>query len=196
MPIVLVGASNSDTTTIDAVTGVQDGDLLILFAADTGTAPSLPSGWTSRKTYAGGNYLLVCTKIASSEPSSYAVTNSDLLAMVAYRNATGMDVVGSFYETTGSSTTILAPSITTTRSGILLGFYALMEALNRSLFSATVSGMSRVAYNADVATGSDFNSLAIYAQAQTVGATGDKNLQTNLSSFSMTGYGLLMQIYQ
>lgn len=195
VPVTLVGSSTSDTTTIDVVSGVQNGDLLILFAGDTGTAPSLPSGWTSRKTYSGSNYFLVCTRVASSEPASYTVANSDLLVMVAYRNVTGVDVVGNFYETSAFTNQILAPSITPTRSGILLGFWAMMEALDRSLFSATVSDMTRIGYNADVATGSEFNSLAIYAKGQTPTSTGDKTLRTNIASFSLTGYGMLMQIY-
>lgn len=194
-PAVLVGSSTSDTTTIDVVPGVQDGDLLILFAGDTGTAPSLPSGWTSRRTYSGSNYFLVCTRVASSEPASYTVANSALLVMIAYRNVSGVDVVGNFYETSAFTNQILAPAITPTMGGILLGFYAMMEALDRSLSAATVSGMERVGYNADVATGSEFNSLAIYAKTQPASATGDKTLRTNLSSFSLTGYGLLMQIY-
>lgn len=113
----------TSTAVADAVVsspaGVTDGDIVFAIVLDTdGVVNSglhnIPTGFTSLGQTGGfglftNGYLRVGWKIASSEPASYTFvgTGGTTCGLVAYRNHSGLDVVGSF------ATTATADSITT-----------------------------------------------------------------------------------
>lgn len=66
------GSSATTTITMTVPSGVQDGDMMVMFVSCNGSnAPTTPSGWTS---VSATNGTMVCWRLASSEPGSYLVT--------------------------------------------------------------------------------------------------------------------------
>jgi hypothetical protein len=125
-----ISTSVSSPNSVTAPSGIAAGDLLLLVGASNGvTVTSAPSGWDVQLNESPSTpAAIVYTKIATgSEPSSYSWSLSSStgngLAILCYRNATGIDVLGS--RTRASSNTSTAPTITPTRKGVLVGVFAL-----------------------------------------------------------------------
>lgn len=205
--ISFVGASFAEAESIDSVaiskpTGVQEGDLLILFIAYTGgnfRSPP-PTGFL----YLNGNLvpsstqvrLAIAYKIAGpSEPSGYSIaglqdatpgeSNGQVASLVAYRGANTIHLIGSTsYTTSGSTTT--APSIVPTKSGYLIGCFA-KYALETIVTGPT--GMSQISGGGSL----DIGSIYIYEEPDVPsGTTGTRS--ATWSGSTTAGGAVLLQI--
>lgn len=120
MTISFVGANSASATTVTVPTH-QAGDLLLIYALrdQSGTAPSLPAGWTSLATNNSANDLAVRVgyKIAASSSETSGIwTNANKVAISVYRN-TGSSPFGAIASNIStSSNTIPYPGITLNRT--------------------------------------------------------------------------------
>lgn len=139
-------AASTAAFTINAPAGLTAGDLILfaLFNAYQDETASTPDGFSLVANLStGSNRLYLFTKVAgASEPATYSTTrggaDSAAGVCVAYRGASGVDVVGSivFSKT--------APSITPTTAGVLLGLFG-SEQSSTSLGTITPpAGMTMV----------------------------------------------------
>lgn len=133
--ISYIGAAHNEvyTTSVDAsisvVSGVQDGDLLLVaHNNDTYTATqSTPSGWEKLDETTGGSNFhgAVYYRVASSEPASYtfsvSMADRHAITMVAFRKSGGTWDVGTYNITdpTTTGTSITATSINGVANGFL-----------------------------------------------------------------------------
>jgi hypothetical protein len=127
------GATSNTSLTITAPTGIQVGDLLLLFIGDNTATPATftaPSGFSLSTTFTNGSYDVqsyIYKKIAtSSEPASYTVTATGLVdafsvILAVFRNANTINTVGAGNWVT--SRTAFAQEITPTRGGMLLSYF-------------------------------------------------------------------------
>lgn len=167
--------STSSSITVTAPSNIQNGDLLVcFFYAATASATTLPTGFTSVYTESSTNPRInVGYKIASSESGNYTFTpasNANLAAAIlVYRNAS-YNVVGTISRP--GSTTVSAPSVTSTAPGILIA--AFTSSGTTATVSSAPSGMTQRA----ITTGSTTApSTVVYDQVITVsGATGTRTL--------------------
>ena len=112
---------------ISAPAGLADGDLL--FAVLVGGVANQTisgSGWTSEASRQASSFA-VLSKIAAASDANYTFTFSNSAnakggAIVCYRNDPIIDIIGSITGTT--STTGVAPSVSPSRAGVLLGFFS------------------------------------------------------------------------
>jgi hypothetical protein len=118
-PTIIGSTKNSAGTSINVPTNAN-GDLLLWFIT-TGSmsTAACPSGWHTvssvTATYDTSQGGLVCSRIASSEPSSYSFTTGfdPAMVMVDTRgggSSTTPDVVTSYASTTDSVTAVYAPA--------------------------------------------------------------------------------------
>ena len=128
---------SSSSVTIDKPEGTASGDILVLIIAVTGEADtghlSLPSGFTVvDRTAASGSTttvvhpkMVVATKVASSEPSTYALSSNDnnidpIGTLIAVRGSSGLHAYSTLlgHETPGTTST--TNGLTTTSNNCLI----------------------------------------------------------------------------
>lgn len=128
------GVTGGNSLVLTAPTGIQAGDLLLLFIGEAtgGTPPvfTAPSGFSLSTTLTNGSYDIrsyIYKKVAtSSEPASYTITATGTVGnfsaiLAVFRNANTINTVGpSNFETTRNSN---AFSMTPTRGGMLLSYF-------------------------------------------------------------------------
>lgn len=124
--IRVVGVSSSygaGDRTVSVPSGVVDGDLLVIFGVTRSTSNNIwtpVSGFTERLDSVG---RVIQTRTASSEPSSYTVSTPTLesdVCLVALRRAS----YGSNGGLGTASTDPIAPSVTLSNRGAVLGFFS------------------------------------------------------------------------
>jgi len=167
---------------------LADGDLMVAVERCPSSTLIDPSGWSIRRRESNGTWAFsIYTKTAASEPSTWTF-GGERVVLSAWRNATGVDVVGAAQYTPGGGLEIPAPSITATRAGILIGCYA-ATANSTSLTFSAMDGMTAIATTSS-------SDAAAYQQrvGRGPGATGIKKAELSSSS-SVTAYGALIQIY-
>lgn len=172
---------------------LSNGDLLIF---STWTAalevPTTPSGLNVELPDTAGNtgFSLYTRIINGSEPSSwtfnYSTPGSKNAVCVAYRGATGIDIIGTMVDqNNGVSNTITASSITTTQPGILM-FASAVES-NTSI-TTPPSGMTEI----DEIDAPGLNSVIYEQDNPTIGSTGTKSMTWGINSPKSA---ILFQIY-
>jgi hypothetical protein len=115
MPISFVGAGAAvigNDVSVPVPAGVAEGDLLLIVSS-SGQVATIPTGWVSFYTQAGGRSLTVIGKKASaSESSAFMFTGASQGAavMVAYRGASYWDVQTA---ASGSGVSVQANAVTT-----------------------------------------------------------------------------------
>jgi hypothetical protein len=127
------GTTSGTSLTLTAPTGIQVGDLLLLFIGDnTGTPPTFtpPSEFSLSATIENAIYDVqsyIYKKIATvTEPASYTITKSTSLGnfsamLVVLRNANTINTVGTpTFQTTRTPTAV---TLTPTRGGMLLSYF-------------------------------------------------------------------------
>jgi hypothetical protein len=194
-PIEFVSSSinrvtSTATNEVNAPASIVAGDLLVMVGSCvvSRSITSPPSGWTQNLNEADVPSAQVFTKLASgSEPASYTwgwnSSGNNTIAILNYRNAVGVDLVGS--RTRGSNITVTGAGITTTREGVLIGVYSTDVIAS---VSTPPSGMTQRALQNAARP-----SLAAYDLIPSpVGASGNKNL---VWSGAATNVGWLIQIY-
>src|ERR687891_434790 len=169
---------------INVPAGVQANDLLVAHIARTGNAAiSTPSGWTVAGGTNNGNFIRQETyyRVASgSEPASYTWTwtgsqpaAGGMSAYYGVKGSSPLDVVGTA-DTANNTTTVTAPSLTTTvNDALVLAFFA----SNSNSTYSTATGMTErhEVGTAGMSIGTDDMSQA------TAGATGAKTSPPNAS---------------
>lgn len=120
-----VSRVSATTNAVPAPAGIINGDLLIavIFNTSESSDPiTLPTGWS--RVYEDDtvtNYVVLATKIASSESGSYTfgfgASAANSINILVYRNATRINTIGSLTRINGS--TVTATSITPTFRGVL-----------------------------------------------------------------------------
>lgn len=127
------GNTGNASLTLTAPTGIQAGDLLLLFITDNTATPSIftpPSGFSTSASFENASYDIqsyIYKKTAtSSEPASYTITKSSSSGnfsalLCVFRNANTINTVGAGDFVTSRGVT--APSITPTAGGLLLSLF-------------------------------------------------------------------------
>lgn len=175
--------SSSTSVVVTIPAGVQDGDeLRVAITAPNADTWTVPGGWTEELNHASGTNprTRVWRRTASSEPASYTWTSSTSRPYVAVCFAmrgdptTPVDVSGG--QGTASSTSAVAPTVTTTVDECLL--VVIFGATYGAGTSGTCTPPSGMTEWADVCTasGSAANRhLAVYfEEIATAGATGTR----------------------
>lgn len=183
--------NGSTSITVTAPSGVADGDLLVVFIGINSSISisAAPSGWTlqeSRSNGAVGLAVSVYTKIASSEGASWTWTASASANYAAHAlRVTGHDA-STFYNIDGSqantsaSTSVTAPTITTTEDDCLLLYCGYIKAA--TTFTAP-SGMTEVL---DGQSGSSNRTMETASETfATAGATGTRAATAGTSDVSI-----------
>lgn len=126
-PSFVSASAISNTATVNVPAGIANGDLLLAFVTNISAANmSTPSGWTRQGAifnwasygYASALYYRVAS---SSEPANYTFgSNISVGAMVAYRDASSIDVAGAYQDASG--TTMTFTGITSSPGSMLLAF--------------------------------------------------------------------------
>jgi fibronectin-binding autotransporter adhesin len=177
----LADTAASTTHVMNVPSGTANGDLMLLFiAASANSGYTVPTGWTLViNTIA----LMICRRIASSEPASYTVTTSNLACtgyIATYRNAE-YDVVGASSIESSPST---APSINVTyNNSVVLDF---ASGRTGSVTFTTPTGFSSIASESNTTSPSS----ALFSRSFNSGATGTAT--TTLSAGA--GFSILLAI--
>lgn len=161
LPVFVSSSSanaNSTSITVPAPSGIQNGDLLVAVVFNNGQGiVTPPAGFNaSNLDNALQNTFGIATKVASSESGSYvfsfSVNFAVSVAILVYRNATKVNLLGAI--TRATSTTGVASSITPTYPGTLCAIFG-----NESTASITTppSGFTQRASQVGVA-----GALAVY----------------------------------
>src|ERR687891_1850085 len=181
---------------INVPAGVQANDLLVAHIARTGNAAiSTPSGWTVAGGTTNGNFIRQETyyRVASgSEPASYTWTwtgsqpaAGGMSAYYGVKGSSPLDVVGTA-DTANNTTTVTAPSLTTTvNDALVLAFFA----SNSNSTYSTATGMTErhEVGTAGMSIGTDDMSQA------TAGATGAKT-STASASGRVVGHQVALDV--
>jgi hypothetical protein len=192
-----VGASfdaGGDEAEVDRPSGVQAGDLLVaLISYQNGSFLRPPP---SEFVYLSGNLsasytnnrLLIAYKIAGvSEPSSYLFSHSNdasiCVTMVAYRGANTVNIIGSTSYTASGSNTV-APSITPSSFGCLVGCFA--KRVGESVVTPPV-GMREIS-----GVLNSRGSMYVYEESQTAPSATDTRSAT--WSGTSSGAAVLLQL--
>ena len=183
MAISFVAAGTAGTgvnPTVGVPTGYAASDLLIIFVTSTVT-PTTPTGWTGIVNYAVVPRLFACYKIATASESSVTITaaNSTTNAvMLAYRGASGYDVIGT--GSNASSTTISTNSLTTTKANdFVISFYGGTAA---SLNTWTAPASTNTRFN--VSSNGTVRGLLIVDELQaSAGASTSRTATSSASTF-------------
>lgn len=135
-PIQYVSSSSAwanSNVNVARPAGVQAGDFLVLvWFGGVGNTVTPPSGWA--QDMSASNLRIFVRKASASEPTSYTFTGAGpcCAVMLAYRNATLVEVKGSVISNAN------AQSITLTKPGVLLAIYGNSQGTS---ISAPPSGM-------------------------------------------------------
>lgn len=166
--IALRPANSNTTITLNVPSGVSNGHMLYAALAHSGGTITPPSGWT---VIIEQTALKVYQRVASSEPASYnwSLNTTDTLAgaCIAYSNVDTLnptDILGG--TTNASSTSMAAPSVTTTIATDQLVFFG---GTNNGTATATAPGS--MTERADAGTGNAMVYIADRALSS-AGATG------------------------
>ena len=202
VPMILIGTSSTTgVTAISVPAGTQNGDLMVMAVLSRGSLSSV-SGWTLRREYtADPYYIKVYSRVASSEPGTYSTGYSAgglAAVMLVYRNATGVDTVGSLLREDqpgggAGNTSIVAPSLTAAASGKLLGIF-FRSGSSAGIDTSAVSSMTNRVGASHTYTTGRVVALRVFDAAQIAGATGDKTANVTGSTGGVD-FGMLMQIY-
>jgi hypothetical protein len=172
---------------------VQAGDFLIVMASvGSSRLFATPTGWTENLNENTRPTSHVFTRTATgSEPASYTFSftggsSSDAtLAMLCYRNVTGINIIGARSRVSSATTT--APGVTATKSGALLAVFATD---GKRTLSTPPGGMAQRALGQG---GLIVPALAVYDLVPSPsGATGNKTL---IWSGSNNNVGWQIQIF-
>lgn len=189
-------APSSSSITINTPAGTGPNDLLIAFITATTTRnPFSSSGWSLQ--YGSGSFpngyarQSCLTQQLSAAPSAnytFSTNNTaDITAvMIAIRpsSAVGTSAIKTF--STASSTSHIAPSVTASRSGLLLCGFGFDRSASSGMTASTPSGMTQVAYN--VGTGTDnYRATLVCSEQVSFGATGTRTSTTSQSVQSFIG---------
>lgn len=179
---VAVGTTNtsgSGTVTINKPTGLQVGDLMVVFLSainNNGVTWTQLTGWTEvLDSASSGPSQDIQWKIATSADvasSTFTFTSSSggsgyTGSIAAYRSAS-FDVVGAATRTTNGSVTASAITVSGDNS-VLIG--AFIQSNNGATITTAPSGMSQISYSS-VAGGT----LALYSQDVGAGSSGTKSI--------------------
>ena len=135
--------------------GTENGDLVILMAMNSNKAQSAPAGFsTLMNTQVGFRGFSVFYKIASSEPSSYTVTNASNYRVISVQNVDQTTPVrhsdeGSIPITTSKT---FSP-LTLTRSGLLIIYFGAQT--DNSPTMAVTSGTATIQTSMYTSSGGD-----------------------------------------
>lgn len=158
---------NTAATTISCSvpTDVTDGDLLILMVMSNNGTWTTPSGWTVW--LASANNRAIYYRTASSEPSSYTITQgtstTSSAIMLAYRGA-AIDAMGNVSAFTSP---VVSDSITTTANNAVV--FNLIATNGASLNVTPTSDFTSIVTDAD---GTSPSAAVFYKVQPTAGATG------------------------
>ena len=189
-----VSRSGAGTNTVSAPSGIQDGDLLIAigFSATPGLGIAVPVGFnTCYFDDSTSNATFVATKTASSESGGYTFTwtsdNNNIVAVMVYRAATRINVVGSITKT--ATNLVTASGVTPTYSGVLCAYFA------NSDDNVTVSGApsdmtNRVSYVGS--TGVRPGAFLVYDRS--LGAVGSGSKSVTLTGNANSSVAMLFQV--
>lgn len=189
-------SSATANATGDRPTGTVDGDLLIAFVLiATGTTVSgVPSGWNLEDNTgnAAGCRVVTYTKIASSEPATWTwtlntATNNavHVLRIDGHDPTTYVNVDGG-QANDSASTSVVAPSVTTTKDNCLLIFAG---GINANATQTAPGSMTEVT---DALGGGSARALETAQQA--LGAAGATGTRTSTASASAVNVGYLIAI--
>jgi hypothetical protein len=177
----LADTAASTTHVMNVPSGTANDDLMLLYiAASANSSFTVPTGWTLVLNTVA---LLICRRIASSEPASYTVTTSNLACtgyIATYRNAV-FDVVGSSSIESSPSN---APSITVSNDNSVVLDFAIGR--NASVTFTTPTGFSSIASESNTTSPSS----ALFSRVFNAGATG--TVSTTLSAGA--GFSVLLAI--
>lgn len=201
VPLILIGTSTATGgSSISVPAGTQNGDLMVMAVLGQASLSNV-SGWTLRREYTANPYIKVYSRVASSEPGTYSTGYSAgglAAVMLVYRNATGVDTVGSLLREDqpgggAGNTSIVAPSMTAAASGKLLGIF-FRSGSSAGIGTSAVSSMTNRVGASDTYTTGRVVTLRVFEAAQIVGSTGDKTANVTASNGGVD-FGMLMQIY-
>ncbi len=178
------GSSTGSNSRSLAIPTIADGDLLVAHVAVRGNNNAItpPAGWSLvDQTYGSGNkvtqgiYYRVGSAAESGSTATWGFSASDNNVGIirAYRGVDATTPIGVWSAGTGTSTTLTAPSVTTTVADAwLLGFY--VSADGRASPFSTPAGMTE---RYDFDDGGANNGLAISGTDEvraTIGPSGDR----------------------
>jgi len=189
-PISFVASANtfsslSASVAVNVPTGTQNGDLMIAIMShysDEGQNYTNGS-WIEHLDVLADPGLYVAYRYASNEPASYTWSaidsqNYTAAAILTYRNAI-VDVFGN-QSTITTTTTVTAPSITTTSDGVTLAVYG-SEQIAPSTYG-TPSTFASV-----LAVGTANTRFAVFSKNTSAGATGTVTSTTATSTADKVG---------
>lgn len=167
-------SSGTNPGSVNAVSGIQDGDFMLMQVSNSNDKTPAPSGWTLVASITGTPSIYIYKRTANSEGSSYSVGwstsgGTQILAIDAWYSDSGkaLDVDDSATQTNSSSGNRTFPGVTTTHDHDALACFAVLGAGLRS--TADASCNERWDYDAFV---------PIYCMTQTdagtAGATGTR----------------------
>ncbi len=179
-----VSDEGNATATINVPSGTVDGDLLVTTFVEgynSNTSATGPGGWTELITeyYTGNNLgIVVFYRIASSEPASYdfSATNASGSFVVTMARISNVNTSNPIDVSSGnsgvSSTSAVAPSITTTNtSDLVLCFYGNHK---NTSFSAASGTTEKLDIGYDGSGSKDLTQMISTFETTSAGATGNK----------------------
>lgn len=180
---------NNNTSSTSAVgdcpSGVQTGDLLVAYIAETGTfLKNVPSGWTYSPLTSvtqGARPWTAYKYASSSEPSTYTfemnVATVTTVVIVAYRGG----VVDTFGTGSSGVDTVNAAGVSAIASGgILLAAYTSQTGQGKTF--STPTGMSPVISN-------NSNSAMVAVFSQVISASGATGTRSSTATGASSSYG-------
>jgi Right handed beta helix region/SdrD B-like domain len=192
------GSSSSSATSVSVTrpTGSSNGDLMLVFLANRGTANVnlAPSGWTRRgpQSVGTGTSMLTFTAyykvLDASDPSSFTFqydgTTTISATAAAFSGVDAVDPIDSaFYTTQAATTALLMPSVDTTSNNAML-VYGFAQAHG----GATITTASPLTSVQERAAGTTTAGVAMdlsYLQQTTAGATGDRTATSTQSAIAL-----------
>lgn len=179
-------------------TGVQAGDLLLLFIAGDSRISVDPSGFDGPTATSSNLQTVLYARFATgAEPTSYAVAFSTsvtvVAAMIAIRGAATAwydpPPVPPVYDPGTTGTSAVVPGITLQNPGDwLLGFFGFGETLAPGTFTLPAGFTSRVAQFSSGSAASDLGMIVGDVQSIAAGATGSKTATTTGSANGRYGF--------
>ncbi|HYE95062.1 MAG TPA: hypothetical protein VD962_02535, partial [Rubricoccaceae bacterium] len=173
--------TNNTSITISKPTGVVQGDFLMaVIRTRIGAGWNVPSGWTQLMIHTSGGTQVVFYKFAgSSEPTSYTFTATGphrmaggIVAYSGVHSATPIDV---YNGATGNSTSMAAPSLTTTSANtMLVAFYG----INNNVAFTQPASMSLRFSQQTVDSGDFDHQVRVGASDETFGGPGATGTRT------------------
>jgi len=194
-------SSTVSSITLPQPAGLASGDVMLAMLAERGAnnpmVSSAPAGWTLVLSKDNGSSLIIAiySKVASgSEPASYtwSLGQADRAAgaIVTYRgvdNTTPVDASGA--QVNGASTSLTAPSITTSVANtMLVGFYGVING------NGSISAPGGMTGSFNVGTGAGPNGLDIESAYAIQAASGATGTRVATSSSSLANIGILVAL--